>query len=286
MERSYNKDHIYLRTTDHERTFNSAESLIDGLYPPAFRNSSKTEVIDIDTIEQETDNLYPTNNCPKLNTLCANEEKTPAWLQVLSRYEKLYKEFEKVWNVEEIPDWFVLFGAFESMVAHKIPLPQGVTKEMVEEVHNVSALQMGLLYGNTSIATLGIGRFIYDFREALLLSINNRSSIRFALYSAHDVTVGLILNLLDLYSQAAYWPPFASHIVFEYWQENSGNLFVKIYYNGNELFLPGCPRPCPLSYFIAILNRYALLNDQWKKLCQVPRKQRYSSIDPVVDFLC
>ena len=62
----------------------------------------------------------------------------------------------------------------------------------------------------------------------------------YALYSTHDDVLNVILGGFGL--PAAYlWPPYASHIIFELWRSvMSGDLFVRIVYNGELQVVPGC----------------------------------------------
>ena len=97
----------------------------------------------------------------------------------------------KTWNVTSIPDYFELFSTFEARAAHNFGPPQGLTQEMINQVSDVCNVQMYYLYGVPQISKLGIGRFINEMRIAIQQRASNSSSIKFALYSAHD---GLFLN--------------------------------------------------------------------------------------------
>ncbi len=64
----------------------------------------------------------------------------------------------------------------------------------------------------------------------------------------------MMLSVLGVFEDIATWPAFASHIVWELY-EDQGSFFVLTMFQGEELTLPGCSNVlCPFEEFENIIT--------------------------------
>jgi hypothetical protein len=79
----------------------------------------------------------------------------------------------------------------------------------------------------------------YSMREVLRIAaeaVKPTGNLKFSLLSAHDSTVSPFIVYLAHIEQTRI-PPYASHLLFEIWEDRSDGLFVRWTFNGDVLAL-------------------------------------------------
>ena len=145
---------------------------------------------------------------------------------------------------------------------------------------------MDIFYSPDQI-TVTTTRFFTNIKDNILAAIQNTSSYRLRLYSAHDVTLMNLLTGFNLSNaELVYWKfihnvtekgpwsysPYASHLIFELIKGQNGSetplvsqsgeynfpseYFVKMRYNGKYLPLWFCSNPdkCSVVDFLGYLD--------------------------------
>lgn len=136
--------------------------------------------------------------------------------------------------------------------AHDLPIPKSLSKlkPLLSRLDRLGGLQIGaLLKGGGGWANevessrLAIGKLLGEIMERLN-SKAKESQTEPSLYlvSAHDTTLVPLLVALGVYD--GNWPPYASYISFELWEDSSAdetpNYLVRVLFNGEALPLPRC----------------------------------------------
>jgi acid phosphatase len=223
---------VFLRSSDFERTFRSAESFLNGLFPP--ENPGEVLIINRGTTDAEI--LRPGNS------LCKDQADIEERHRKGSDGEKVAREFwEQIKHIGEylrleysishvalISDWV----ATHDCVGKSLPVI--ITQQDIANCHKIVAHYMyDLINRNTTVYVS------YMMREALRIAAQaavQGSQLKFSLLSAHDSTVSPFLVYLANLDQARI-PPFASHLLMELWQDKNKQLFVRWTFNGEELKL-------------------------------------------------
>jgi len=289
-----NTSEIYVRSTDIPRTFKSAEANLLGLYPAETRNGS-AQIIDIFTVEQSLEYLSPGNHCPVLVEMCNAVQNTTEWQLQLASMDPLQQKLAMIWNttVEQLPWWIGLYGILESREGNGIAFPPGITPEIYEQITNFSVWEVAALYQSKEICKLGIGKLVIDVYNRMKANMEGPSSPKWILYSAHDTTVALVLNAFSVFDGTG-WPMYASNVIFELLQDENGDYYVQMLYNGEPVLIPGCDGViCDFDIFYSIAAQ--LMPADWKKECGIKKGQAYvynrspsvsSSTSYVTEYLC
>jgi hypothetical protein len=134
---------------------------------------------------------------------------------------------------------------------HGIPHPY--TEKFSEDAVIYSdGIWNATLYSNLELTRVDASRFFKDVEEKMFDVLYNNSTLKLALYSAHDMTIATFLTALELWDGRL--PPYASSVRFELSVEDTIH-YVRVLYNDKDLRLPSCPtHPCKYHEF----RRYLL----------------------------
>jgi len=265
LNSTFHANEFFIRSTDSPRTIASAQSQLLGFYPPSTRRHAS--VIDIFTIEPPNENLVTNMRCPKLVKMCTEIGNSAQWAKQEATLNPLKTQLENLWNVTSLPWWIGLYDSFYSRSHQNVPLPDGITKEMVNEILNLVVWELNYLYGSPNVARLGIGTFLLELVNNMKTAANGRTNPKWIYYSAHDTTLALVLSALNSL-EGTGWPPYVGHLVFELWEDEFDNFFVHTIYNDQEMIIPGCKTTyCQLQTFIDICSKQTLTPEEWRKEC-------------------
>merc|ERR550519_3015178 len=116
-----------------------------------------------------------------------------------------------------------------------------------------------------------LSQLVSDWRE-----VEAGSKMKMKIFSAHDDTITFILNSLGVFDGRA--PPYASAILFEFYQLEDQSYSVKLIYHNTTpsttsttpvtLPLPGCTELCPLSSWLELTA--SLRPADWEAECRTP----------------
>ncbi len=124
-------------------------------------------------------------------------------------------------------DLHVLDDTLRTRFCHFFPLPPLMEREDAEKIMRGVSGAENLLAAPFHVQQLSMGSFFSDW-------IQNFAEIprpRFVLYSNHDSTLRAILSAFEIFDEI--WPPYASHVAVEFWEETAtGKHFVTVQYDG------------------------------------------------------
>lgn len=173
-------------------------------------------------------------------------------------------------------------------LSHGDALPAGVSDHDVGELLTINAKQWDVLYSDSTVAALGMGRLLAEVDEHLTAAAKgDEGAPRLVLLSGHDSTIVPLLSALGLFDRR--WPPYAAHVRIELGTVHgppegaadgatglaAGTIAVRVLYQGLPLPLAqavdeAAADPAgwvPLSSFQALMRRAMMTADEYSEAC-------------------
>ncbi|XP_072448027.1 lysosomal acid phosphatase-like isoform X1 [Chiloscyllium punctatum] len=283
LNSSYDRQEIYVRSTDIDRTLMSAQADLAGLYPPhghqIFQPDLNWQPIPVHTVPLKDEKLlkFPLSNCPRyekllnesLNNKIIEEtmKENQDFFDMLSEKSNLKVMFNNVWK---------LYDTLLCEKIHNFTLPSWVTPKVIARLAHLNNLGMEVLFrlhGTQDKSRLQGGVLLKQILENVTRSINVTNStprLKMIMYSAHDTTLVALQMALNVYSGTI--PSYASCHMFELYQEDDGSFTLDMYFRNDTrtephlLVLPSCSEHCPLETFIQ--NTKDLISDNRDEECK------------------
>ncbi|KAL6074895.1 Steryl ester hydrolase [Balamuthia mandrillaris] len=237
------KRDLYVRSTATNRTFESAQSLLWGLYPPWTRPSGKGGMMTIHMIESRMENMYPRSGCANLTKWIKQTRESKASVQRSVEHATWKKQLEAALD-KTVNSWSALNSTLQSMQAHGHEFPPGLTLEMAQRVREEADWHTLLKFEQERVCRLGIGRFVQDVLQHAQRVVEPQTAEgaterqkKFLLYSGHDNTLSPFLSAFRVFDGRQ--PPMASAIVIETFVDAKGKHWVRFVYNGKDMLLGG-----------------------------------------------
>ncbi|KAN0000416.1 hypothetical protein ACTFIZ_000864 [Dictyostelium cf. discoideum] len=287
LDPQYNKDQIFIRSSNRERTISSGRSFMHGLYGGSFADDQEKSPNHSSflILDEKDENMYPRSS-PKYNFLKSLLKKHKV---VVEENEKSQlKEFtEKIKNIFEdskfetafyVPSWRSYAGlvnSFDCFRNNGLPLPKGFTKDIIQRMYEESAKEFKNARLFPELSILGIGRFVNDLTKQMYLkSVNDPSvkDLKLSLYSGHDTTLAALLVAYDMYEDKVH-PVTSSALEYLLFQDKNykepevvtksnekeliDHQYVKVIFNHKPIHIGPCKDKevdgmCPLSEFLKI----------------------------------
>ncbi|XP_072448026.1 prostatic acid phosphatase-like [Chiloscyllium punctatum] len=291
LNSSYERQEIYVRSTDIDRTLMSAEADLAGFYPPhgqqVFRTNLSWQPIPVHTVPTMDDwlLLYPLRNCPRFEQLQNETKNCWEYKKTMQDNREFLKTLAKntgtpFANLTLFNLWMIYDALFCEQV-HNFTLPSWATPEQMEHLRQLK--EFGIrsefgLYQTKDKSRLQGGVLLKQILENITRSINETNStprLKMIMYSAHDTTIIALQMALGIYSLA---PTYAACHIFELYKETNGSYTVEMYYRNESnskpylVTLPSCTEKCPLEKFIEITAETIPKN--WAEECEL----RHSTI--------
>jgi hypothetical protein len=206
---------MYARSTDIDRTFESAENLLQALFPSSSGSSSNASVINIWTIEKGLDDLDVAQNrpCPALVRKCTEISNSPEWIARYNANIPLLQKLANVFNVsfDSVPDIALVFDVLRAVKAQGIQIA-GIDDAMYDAVEKSSSWELLALYSNDTVHKLTSSQLVNNILTTLVGASQGSGRV-FTLLSAHDTTVAPLLSALQI--EWSVWPQYAANVFFQ-----------------------------------------------------------------------
>ncbi|KAM4825304.1 testicular acid phosphatase [Thomomys bottae] len=268
----YRREEVYIRSTDFDRTLESAQANLAGLFPEAAPGNPEADwkPIPVHTVPVSEDKLlrFPMRSCPRYHELLRESTEAAEYQEALEGWTDFLTRLSNFTGLTLVGEplrkaWKVL-DTLICQRAHGLTLPSWASPDVLRTLAQISALDIGAHVGPPRAAekaqlTGGIllDAILTNFSRAQRLGL----PLKMVMYSAHDSTILALLGALGLYDGKTPTPPYAACLAFEFRrclrdeEDDGGNITVSLFYRNDTsrpplpLSLPGCPAPCPLGRF-------------------------------------
>lgn len=245
LPEKYEPSVLNIRSSFVQRCQDSAIGFMQGLYPP----QSSEEILDITTGKESNEPLCPfvlANNYSY--EMAIKFTKTEDFKIRKERALQIQKPIIEKYDLEMTTeaDWMFI-GDFINVIKCG---GHNVEDIVTEEIY--SNMMSNMAYFETGYFNYSIYHNIAPVWNELLKIIDksqsSKSTLKFGLFSGHDVTVSAILVALD-YIDLIAPPPYRSHIDVELWKvPNQKQPLIRFVYNGEVIPIKG-EETIPLNKF-------------------------------------
>nr|KAF6408813.1 acid phosphatase 4 [Rousettus aegyptiacus] len=273
----YQREEVYVRSTDFDRTLESAQANLAGLFSEAAPGGPEAawRPIPVHTVPVTEDKLlrFPTRSCPRYHELLREATEAAEYQTALEGWTDFLIHLENFTGLSLVGEplrraWKVL-DTLMCQQAHGLALPSWASPDVLRTLAQISALDIGAHVGPPRAAEKAqltgappsrppgilLDAILANFSRAQRLGL----PLKMVMYSAHDSTLLALQGALGLYD--GHTPPYAACLGFEFRrrlgdpEQDAGNVTISLFYRNDSasrplsLSLPGCPGPCPLGRF-------------------------------------
>eukprot|EP01095_Lingulamoeba_sp_RSL-Kostka_P017545 TRINITY_DN9192_c0_g1_i1.p1 TRINITY_DN9192_c0_g1~~TRINITY_DN9192_c0_g1_i1.p1 ORF type:complete len:432 (-),score=133.86 TRINITY_DN9192_c0_g1_i1:86-1381(-) len=246
LNSTYSEDRIYVRADNYPRTIQSAQVLMNSMYPPPTSTDGNSIIRNINTRDDYYDWIEPNYRfCPIIADYNAELFSSSSYV---GHYEKITEPILKQAssilgrNYTGMRDINRLNDCIVTHVCHQldVPIPEDLQTNIINEYNwnKVSQYQYPTV---TEYGRAGVGNLLNNILTNMQGRVSNTTDLEFVLLSGHDTTLTPMLIALGVWD--GFWTPYASMIVFElykYQGYNPPQYTVRMIYNGKEMNIPDC----------------------------------------------
>jgi len=262
---SYDNSTFYALSTDTNRTIMSAQSFLTGFYPPGtgplLKNGESAlpyalQTVPIRTLSDKDYNfIMPERSDPERHATILQQHvfTWKTWKDEDEKHRKDYKRWSKSLGLEinSLYDLLICGDHLNCMKIHQIPFPDGLSSEDAETIMETRTRACALRFMPKPMAYFTAGPFLKKLCQDIQSASSGKMTYKYILYSGHDDSLLGLMSALD--APLSENPPYASHIDFELYQDDS-KYSVKIFFNGNPVKMKGDKTVFSLNEFMDIIN--------------------------------
>jgi len=221
---------LFLRSTSFERTIESLQGLLTGLYPHTERAHGTAGQFVIHTRAHEQENLvWNPMTCPRMRGIEKEWRSSPQGQEVYKKLEELLGDS----HYSEVT-WHELFSTLESLYVSGHELPPGIDESHFGLIRHYTNVEAQHWPGSAEAAKLSLGNWLHELLH--LWNSRKPNNRHMQIFSAHDHT---IVPLLRIFGLDVWHPNMASCLIMElYREEETRKRFIHILLNGEEQNLP------------------------------------------------
>uniref|UniRef100_A0A6M2E009 acid phosphatase n=1 Tax=Xenopsylla cheopis TaxID=163159 RepID=A0A6M2E009_XENCH len=271
----YDREEVYVRSTDVDRTLMSAMSNLAGLYPPVedqvWNPDLLWQPIPVHTIPEKMDYVLAAKKfCPAYSAELDRVLSSPEYRKINAKNAELYKYLTAqtgrlISNIEGVER---IYNCLFIEDLYNKTLPDWTMDVYPDKMINISILSFKTYTRTDLLKRLKTGPLLKEillrFKDKIRGKLTPNRSLW--IYSAHDTTVANILNTLGAFYP--HNPPYTACVMLEL-RKRADEYFVELYYRvdgvTNQLKLNLCGDVCPLD---KAFRSYAhLMPLDWDREC-------------------
>ncbi len=303
---TYQLDEVYVRASNADRSLQSAQMLVLGLFPlgtgpdPSIYDSNLTAApspeldftpVPIHSVALENDSvLRPWTGkakCTRYRKYVKGLSKTALYRDQSQKYEDFLRRMSAITGVGEgnkpakiLYEVNEIYEPLSANVQHNLALPEGITAEDMDLMRQLAdwnyhyqfiGKQVGRITGGPFVGEVAglFDRFVETGGKAPKLSI----------YSGHQRTIlgleaalGIETERTDGTLFKGRVPPLGSHYAFELHEISDGDYAVRLTFNSEggsrAIAIPGCDGEiCSLESFMTVARE--VVPSDWRKACAI-----------------
>ncbi|KHJ49544.1 histidine acid phosphatase [Trichuris suis] len=235
--KGYNAEEVYVRSTNKNRTIQTALLCLAGMFPIAASDSPiglPWQAIPVHSVPLELDSaLYVPLKCPYADGIYWNEiMKSAPVLELMEQHKSLFSTLRRETGLalETLDSIYQVYEPLYSVVydaSGSSKLPKWFTPELFKEIESLYHTSTTFYYSDERIKPLRGAQLL----QLLVAQIKDKISgkiptAKFFGYSTHDVTIIGLLENLQLY-HANMHPEFMATLMVELY-EQFGNYTVEV----------------------------------------------------------
>jgi acid phosphatase len=208
----------------------------------------------VHTVSSSADNLLN----PKSKSLTALKSKyifsQKDWKEKELQSKDKLKKWEAItgYPLKSLDDVIFLADNLYVRKLHHIAMPDGITNDMANEIIALANWTFLRKFQDYPLAKQTNANFLQKLSADFTDASQNKTSLKYELFSAHDSTI--LSTLASLRNSQKAPPPYASDVNFLLYKTADQKFYVKIIYNDQPVIIPGCSEKCPLADFKKLIG--------------------------------
>jgi hypothetical protein len=245
---AYTSDSMYVRASDIDRTLQSAECTLLGLYPlgqgPMMDDGKegvpqRYQPIPIHTRPRETDDVLIADvnkSSPDIYKHFVYE--SPEWKAKQAEVEPNFEKWSKLtgFHIKNLQSMTMVGDTAHIRKIHHVSLPEGMTQADEDAMAEVGEWVFGAKFKPPEVGQATGLNLLKLIEKYLSDATKSDGKLKYVLFSAHDSTICSLLSAIKAPTNSR--PRYSSDVSITLWKSGS-NYTVKVAFNDDPVNFPG-----------------------------------------------
>lgn len=286
MSEVYNRNDIYIFSSDEDRCLMTAQCVLAGMFQPSARISTNApevlklwEPVPVHTKPKDEDPyLAMSSPCPRWDEDYENLKKEAFYTNLLGNHSNLleYISNNTGWKKLELDNFRYLhkvLNIYNEHYSSYVPSwAQSLGKADLKTIQNFAGMAYALQTYTTTLKRLSAGPFINKLLYYIDRFVKRTDPFKILMLSGHGSTLAAVLNAMGCFDNVP--PEFSATVLWEVYRQSCDKVFVRLFYLKSPdtmtlvpLNVKGCNFDCDYLTFKELLGPYDVSDDVWRKEC-------------------